>query len=605
MERMAEVRVVKGPAAIAYGPQTVGGAIDFVTRPIPSESRGQIDIGGGQFGYGKFHGWAGTTVEDGRMAFLVEGVHLRSDGYKHLPTGDDSGFSRNEWVLKGAYLIDPRSRTRDEISLKLSYSDELSNETYLGLTDEDFRKDPLRRYPASQLDQMRWHRTGIAVTHTTRPLRDLEIETTAYRNDLSRSWRKINNIGGASLYDILTKPTTLTNEIFYAALTGEQDSTGTETLLIGPNARDFVSQGVQTRIRWDARTGPLAHRVEYGLRIHHDRVERKHSEDGFRMVSGDLVPTGDATVVTKSEEAWTEAVAFHASDAISWQALTLTPGVRVELMRSALVKFALPPDPPARTEQRGSAQVVLPGAGVFYNLTEAFGVLAGVYRGFSPPAPGNSEDAGPELSVNYEAGVRYSDKPVLAELIGYYNDYSNLTEICTLSNNCPITAQDEQFSVGSARIYGAEAYVAHEIPVGSTVKLPVSLAYTLTLTEFLSTPDNPRGEGAEPGDEIPYVPRHQAHASIAVEEKRAGAYVAMTYVSTMPEHAGIQPLDEVLTTDEQLVFDTGASYRVTDWLELYSNVRNVFNSLYLVSRRPYGARPNAPRWIQVGAKAQF
>jgi Fe(3+) dicitrate transport protein len=53
------------------------------------------------------------------------------------------------------------------------------------------------------------------------------------------------------------------------------------------------------------------------------------------------------------------------------------------------------------------------------------------------------------------------------------------------------------------------------------------------------------------------------------------------------------------------VFDAGASYRLTAWLELYSNARNVFNSLYLVSRRPYGARPNAPRWIQVGAKGRF
>ena len=43
--------------------------------------------------------------------------------------------------------------------------------------------------------------------------------------------------------------------------------------------------------------------------------------------------------------------------------------------------------------------------------------LGGVYRGFSPPAPG-SEGVSPELSVNYEVGVRYMSRGLRAELIG-------------------------------------------------------------------------------------------------------------------------------------------------------------------------------------------
>jgi Fe(3+) dicitrate transport protein len=602
LPRMTQVRIVKGPAAIAYGPQTVGGAIDFITRPIPSESHVALDLAGGEYAYGKFHGWAGTSSEDGRMGFSIEGVHLRGDGFKHLPSGDDTGFFRNEWMLKASYLVDPRARFENELSLKLTYSNELSNETYLGLADADFRADPLRRYGASKLDEMRWHRTGIAVTHRTRPGRALRLETTAYRHDLSRIWRKVNGFEGASLFDVLTNPETPTNRIFYDILTGRNDSTQPdEILLIGPNQRDFVSQGIQSRVEWDARTGPFEHRVEYGLRIHHDRVERKHSEDGFQLVNGEPVPAGGPTIVTASNEAWTEAVAFHASDAVTWRALTLTPGLRVEIMRSALINRL------AQAEQRGAAQVVLPGIGAFYSLIDSFGVLAGVYRGFSPPPPGNPEQTGPELSVNYEAGVRYSDKPARAELIGYYNDYSNLTDICTQSNRCLDQNLDRQFSAGAARIYGAEAYVAHEIPIAGRLKLPVSAAYTLTLTEFLNTSDSedPIFGSVEAGDELPYVPRHQGHASVGVESERAGAYLAMTYVSAMREQAGSEPLDEAQTTDEQITFDSGASYRITRWLELYSNVRNLFDAHYLVSRRPYGARPNAPRWIQFGAKAEF
>jgi Fe(3+) dicitrate transport protein len=38
---------------------------------------------------------------------------------------------------------------------------------------------------------------------------------------------------------------------------------------------------------------------------------------------------------------------------------------------------------------------------------------------------------------------------------------------------------------------------------------------------------------------------------------------------------------------------------------VYVNVRNVLDSHYIVSRRPYGARPNAPRWVQVGVKVEL
>jgi outer membrane receptor for Fe3+-dicitrate len=39
---MESVRIIKGPGAIMFGPQTVGGAIDFVTRDFgPGVSAGR------------------------------------------------------------------------------------------------------------------------------------------------------------------------------------------------------------------------------------------------------------------------------------------------------------------------------------------------------------------------------------------------------------------------------------------------------------------------------------------------------------------------------------------------------------------------------------
>ncbi|WP_437644407.1 TonB-dependent receptor family protein [Sorangium sp. So ce362] len=597
--RMSNVRVIKGPGAIAYGPQTVGGTVDLITRSAPSLASGALDLALGEYGYGKAHGYLGSS--DGQMDFLVEGVHLRSDGFKELPGGADTGFYRNEVMLKGSYVVDPTARIKNELRLKLTYSEELSNETYLGITDEDFEASPRRRYGVSALDRMRNHRTAVALTHVIEPSPDLSVTTTVYRNDFSRAWRKVNGFRGANLFDVLAAPDTPQNAVYYAVLTGQLDSsTPGEALLIGPNERDFAAHGVETRVRWNTTTGPVSHRVEYGLRLHYDRVERRHSENGFHVLGGTLVPDGGPTVVTQFNEAWTEAAALHASDAVTWRSLTVTPGVRIEMMRSAFVDRA------AGSEQTRLARALLPGAGAYYALTEALGLLAGVYRGFSPPAPGSDEHVLPELSVNYEGGARFADGPLRAELIGYYNDYSNITDVCTLSSGCLDADLDRQYDAGEARIYGVEAYAEHEVPLGQ-LKLPITVAYTLTQTEFLSsfTSDDPIFGRVAKGDEMPYVPRHQASLSVGVEHERAGVVVGASYVSAMREKAGGEPMSQALATDEQLLIDASAKVRVVGPLVLYANARNILGSQYIVSRRPFGARPNAPRWIQVGAKASF
>jgi Fe(3+) dicitrate transport protein len=604
MARMTTVRVIKGPGAISYGPQTVGGAIDFITRPVPEgPPTGGVDLATGQYGYGKLHGWVGSGNE--KIGFLVEGLHLRNDGWKELktPTDDhaDTGFIHNEWMVKGRYVFDPSSSMRNEVVLKLVYSDEISNESYLGLSDSDFRQNPLMRYPASALDRMQWHHTTIALTHKLEPLRDLAIDTTVYRHDFSRTWRKVNHFRGADIFDVLSNPGTPRNAVYAAVLRGQDSSSPDESIFVGPNQREFASQGIDSKIRYSPKTGPLSHKIEYGVRLHQDRIERKHSEDAFRMVGGQLVPEGAPTVVTAYNEASAEALALHAVDAVTWKDLTVTPGVRVEAIRTSFI------DKAANTTSRALTQVVLPGIGGFYSLFPSLGVLAGVYRGFSPPVPEAAATSGPELSVNYEGGARFVHKKARLEVIGFYNSYSNLTDICTLSSGCVDQNLDKQFNAGKARIYGLEAFAQHEIPVVHGVGIPVTLSYTATRAQFLTdfSSDDPIFGNVKAGDEIPYVPRHQLNASVGVDSKRVSGAVAMNYITAMREVAGSAPLSESLSTDHQLVFDVSASFRVLEYLSLYGNVRNLFDEHYLVSRRPFGARPNPPRWIQVGLKATF
>jgi Fe(3+) dicitrate transport protein len=136
MTRMTQVRVIKGPAAIGYGPQTVGGAIDFISRPVPTRTTGALDVAAGQYGYEKAHAYFGSS--DGNVGVLVEGVRLQNTGFTELPNGADTGSTRNDWMVKVAYTIDPDAKIKNAFQVKLSYADEKSNETYLGQSDADF-----------------------------------------------------------------------------------------------------------------------------------------------------------------------------------------------------------------------------------------------------------------------------------------------------------------------------------------------------------------------------------------------------------------------------------------------------------------------------------
>ena len=469
------------------------------------------------------------------------------------------------------------------------------------LTDADLRARPYRRYPASALDRMELQRTSAVLTHRLEvPAWSFTVTTHAYRHVLERAWNKLNRLGGAAVAGVLRSPDEPLEAAYYGVLTGELDSTSrADTLYIGPNDRTLVSEGIQSTLSLEQDFGWFAHRLAAGVRLHHDEIRRLHTESGFLMTGGQLVPDGEATLTTARNSDATTALALHAIDALSIGKLTLTPGVRVELM------WFDAQDLLSGESGDGFSYAILPGAGAYYELWEHFGALAGVYRGFSPPAP-SASDLEPEISVNYEAGLRYAAGRSRFELIGFYNDYDNLTDICTQSSGCVNQTLDRQFDAGAATVYGLEAFTAHELPVGP-VRFPLSLAYTFTRGEFetsFQSLDPVYGNVSE-GDELPYLARHQLAATLGVQTPWLDAAGALNYVAPMREEPGREPLSQAWTSDEQLWLDAGLATQWLAPLTLYTNLRNVLSAENIVSRRPYGARPNPPRWLQVGAKLKF
>lgn len=598
--RMSAVRVTKGPSAIAYGPHTVAGAIDLVTAPVPDEPKGLVDLSFGQYMSRKVHLRLGTTA--GPIGVVIEGVHLGSDGFKQLDGGGDTGFARNEWMLKGRYDLGQIEDTWNELEVKAGFSTESSDESYLGLTSEDFAASPYRRYAASALDHMDWHRTSVALTHRLRRGADLELTTTAYRHDLDRVWNRVQGLRGASLQDVLANPEDPQNQIFLGVLRGDVPaSTDQEEILVGPNDRAFVSQGIQTVSRWRPTTGPFTHRFELGVRAHYDAIRRLHTQRGHAFVEGALAPVGDDVETTADNEADTLALAMHAIDAVTWKFLTVSGGARLESIR------ARADDALTGETQRITTQVVLPGGGLFVALPADLGVFFGLYQGFSPVPPPASEVSVPEKSVNYEFGARWSPKKFRAEVIGFVNDYTNLANVCTASSGCDPSDLDRQFDGGTAFVGGVEAYVESELAVTDEVRIPGRLAYTFTRGEFqssFSSPDPIFGDVTE-GDEVPYLPPHQLSASLGVESDRWGTYVSGTFVDSMREVAGSGEPGPFEATDASFVLDAAGHVVVVKGVTTYITARNLLDATYIASHRPFGARPGAPLWIQVGGKLEF
>ena len=104
---------------------------------------------------------------------------------------------------------------------------------------------------------------------------------------------------------------------------------------------------------------------------------------------------------------------------------------------------------------------------------------------------------------------------------------------------------------------------------------------------------------------MPYVPRHQFSATIGIEHARAGGNAGVSYVSAMREQAGSEPLSSALATDEQFLVDVSAYAQVIPPIRIYATARNLLDAQYIVARRPFGARPNAPRLVLIGTKVNF
>ncbi len=190
--RMQAVEILKGSSQVQYGPFTTGGAINMVSTEVPERFGAFLNASYGSFQSSRFHTQLGDSQKD--FGYSVEYLNYNSNGFKNLDTGGDTGFDKNDLVAKFRFNVNPEGDIKQAIEFKFQYADENSDETYLGLSQEDFDLDPFRRYSASSQDLMETDHTQFMLSHTLDFSDYFRITTVAYRNRFNRNWYKLNDV---------------------------------------------------------------------------------------------------------------------------------------------------------------------------------------------------------------------------------------------------------------------------------------------------------------------------------------------------------------------------------------------------------------------------
>ncbi|MEM1190787.1 MAG: TonB-dependent receptor [Pseudomonadota bacterium] len=582
--RAHSIEVLKGAPLLRYGPQTTGGVVNIVSTPIPDDFGGNVELRAGENGEGDL--LANVGGRHGDFGFLLETAQRRSDGFKDVDRGGDSGYEIEDYVAKLSW-----EKGRHSLLAKAQYSHEVSDETYLGLTDRDFARAPNRRYGLSALDQMRTYHAGFSLRYGFEWNEDLRMTATAYQNEFKRDWFRLQD--GVLIVNAANSGDRAAQRV----LDGTADAFN---LLYRANDREFTSQGIEFNVDQTI----AKHSLAYGIRLHEDDMDRLQPGAIYDQIDGELVFIEDVDP-SGSNNRLEDAEALSAWITDSWQLmekLNLNLALRYEDVETSRRQFDRADRSDAPLRRSNSSSEWLPGASLTYDINDDWQLIAGVHRGFSTLGGGAQEFEDPETSVNWEAGFRFSNDWFI-EAIAFYSDFDNKTENCSNANPCSNGQVTGTFTTGEAIIQGIELQVSKVWSLWDFT-IPVDIAYTYTDASI--SEDNP-SEGFADGDLLAAVPEHSYSARIGLESAIDwDNYLVIKYIDETCVRIGCNDDgDRFNRTDDLIVTDFISRYALRDDAVLFVKVENIFDEQDIISRQPDGARPNKPRTASLGIQYAF
>lgn len=603
--RMNGVEVITGSSQIKYGPYTTGGAINLISTPIPREFSGKVALWGGSFGAVNLHAHIGDSRE--QFSYLLEHFSSHSNGFKYLAIPRETGYRKSDYLAKVKYNSKPTALRQQSILFKLGHSEEQSNETYLGLSQEAFQQEPFKRYAATQVDQIQTEQLQLSATHFLQWNHRLQFKTTAYGTFFDRNWYKLDKIISENgerqaLNDLLEEP-------LGEKLLDGNIQTAQAPYIVKANNRNYYSHGVQSQLFLDLSNNQWKHQLEIGLRWHEDGVDRFQWEDRYDMNHGIMTLQIKGEPGTESNRILTaNALAGYVHYTLKRGSWVIMPGFRWEQMEWRQKDYGkADPSRVGRSvkESENSNRMGLPGIGIQYEWNSFSKTFLGIHKGFSPS--GIATDTDPEVSVNYEMGWRYNKGAYHWQIVGFYNDYKNLlgSDLAAVGG----WGSGELYNAGAVVTQGLELVFQYSgwVIGNGKISLPMSLNYTFTDARFKNSFESDFEEWGwvEAGDAYPYLAKSQLGLVSEFIWGPLSILNNIRYQSPMR----LEPGKASELNNERIagfwMVDFTANWQLRKEVKVFGQITNVFNQVVGVARRPAGWRPAMPRAFSLGIRAAF
>ena len=595
--RIHGVEVLKGPSAITQGPSTIGGALNLISTPIPTEGKGQFVQELGDNGMMRTHAVLGG--DNGTFGAMVEVHEHSTDGFDSIANvGGDTGFDKSDLLAKFRY-----TSGNHEVTLKMLDLDESSDQTYVGLSQYSFQQNPRRRYGMTQYDQMNNDGEQQSITYKG-SFGNVDVIATSWNNDYHRDWFKVDKANNGKAFGISNG----INNVIDAANNGNADAQGildgtrAVEVKLKHNNRFYGNEGIQFQLSTDIGN----HSVTFGYRDMEDYESRLQNYECF-----DQSTDGKNSALSPCSTGWTgsnnrlretDATSYFVQDTITMDKLSLTLGYRSEDYDKVENRWS--DAKPTRTikdakynNKKSSGDYSTTGFGATYDVSENLKLVAGFHQGMSPVFNGDAEEAD-----NMELGFRYNKGTTAVEVIYFASDYANLVAECKNSSGGDCDAGDT-FSGGEVDVSGLEIDASWVVQ-SNTVNYPIAITYTSTDATFDNSFDSDYFGVVASGDDVPYIPSSVLAISAGfITESGWSGYMRMADHGSSCSTAACGAYENI---EAYSYIDLSLRKRVNENLDVYGVLENVTDNEDIAARAPKnGARSQKPQTFKVGFSYKF
>ena len=580
-ERIDRVEVIKGSGAIKFGPQTMGGVINYYTRRPRNDFGGRLNLKAGENGYSSIFAEFGGS-RNKKFKPEVQVLFKRGDGFR-----ENNNFQQVNGTFKLNYLKSPD----ENIFLKANFNFEDSNATYTGLTKFSFDKDP--KFNPKKDDNFKLFRTAVDLINTKRINSRFSKSTTAFVSYFDRRWWRENDIF-ISASDLNSSNPTI--QPYYN--TGNLIRTGNGKDNFGI-LRTFYVFGLQQAYTLDRSIFGYQSRLEFGGRVYWERfIDDKQSGSNTDSRSGIYyIPAATDkdkdVIVGQSHHYETTAFSGFISESVDVNGFQVRPGLRFEIFEQERVDRLN-----GSLYQDKTLYVLLPGIGFSKNI---FGLqmFGGIHRGFTPPSSGalkilsfgsNSKTSGLDLeaekSWNKELGLRGDISIINFEASAFHIGIENLVA----------AGRGTAFkNLGKVNSVGLELNALLSLSKSLKILPDFHLSYTYLKTavvdgRIISNVSGKVGSEVSIKDkELPYAPRHTLTTGISGNYFNSFSFrLDFRYVSKVyTDFENIEVEDNLGISGPISAYtfiNLSADYQINSNYRIYFSGKNITDQVYIGSR---------------------